>query len=466
MGYWTKVILLPALITFGADRISKNWFLNLSEQPNFKLLDFYLYKNFGFMMGSMSSLPQGPRVVSMSILGCAILAAYLIFLSLFPIRSPRFHSGISFLFCGSLANIYDRINFGYVIDGIQIRTAVFSTGVFNLADAFQWVGIILIFWELIVHGEKLWPEIENRGGWVNPKFQFRFSIKFLIAGFAFTFMAAIYAFTFFRWMAGSINDDFMRLYLASFGALGASCSIAFFYFGKSLSARIAGPIFSFERFLDNLMLGKATEFKLRNADESFQFQKLADRFHEVFKDRLGMDQQPLPQGYLAPGFHAVTYNNKSIALENYKGKKIWLCLMRYAGCPICSYFLIDLNKRASEYQRKGLQIITVFDSYPKNFSEKFYSALNFPVVSDPEKTIYNKYRARRDIFTVFRPTVLWTFIKSFKYGILQGWIDGHVDQVPAHILIDENGKVFQSYYGDTITDHIPWETIEKFINSK
>jgi hypothetical protein len=45
-----------------------------------------------------------------------------------------------------------------------------------------------------------------------------------------------------------------------------------------------------------------------------------------------------------------------------------------------------------------------------------------------------------------------------------GMGDGTPNRVPADFLIDRNGIFYACHYGSDITDHIPMQVIEEFIN--
>ena len=52
--------------------------------------------------------------------------------------------GFSLLLAGSIGNLFDRIVYGYVIDFIDVYIFGYDYPIFNLADSFIVIGIILL----------------------------------------------------------------------------------------------------------------------------------------------------------------------------------------------------------------------------------------------------------------------------------------------------------------------------------
>lgn len=66
---------------------------------------------------------------------------------------------------GALSNLYDRIQFGYVKDFIHFHYQRFSWPIFNFADAFICVGVLMLFLTIIKHhpDKKTDTLLENNG---------------------------------------------------------------------------------------------------------------------------------------------------------------------------------------------------------------------------------------------------------------------------------------------------------------
>jgi signal peptidase II len=58
-----------------------------------------------------------------------------------------------------------------------------------------------------------------------------------------------------------------------------------FAVGKVISHRIAGPLYAFEKFLDDILVGKDRSLKLRSGDDFKHLEELAEKIREEIKKR-------------------------------------------------------------------------------------------------------------------------------------------------------------------------------------
>lgn len=92
----------------------------------------------------------------------------------------------------------------------------------------------------------------------------------------------------------------------------------------------------------------------------------------------------------------------------------------------------------------------------------------FSVVADPTNIAYRAYGIERSfpraVYGVLRRFHTW--IMGFRILGLQGTINNlknPSDIMPADFLIDEEGFIVETYYGEDAGDHIPFERIEHFL---
>ena len=64
-----------------------------------------------------------------------------------PINYVQKLLGQFFLLSGAVGNLIDRAQYGYVVDFIDMHINGFYWPVFNLADSFIFVGVILLLFE-------------------------------------------------------------------------------------------------------------------------------------------------------------------------------------------------------------------------------------------------------------------------------------------------------------------------------
>jgi peroxiredoxin Q/BCP len=100
----------------------------------------------------------------------------------------------------------------------------------------------------------------------------------------------------------------------------------------------------------------------------------------------------LKEGSKAPAFKGVDQNGQSISLADFKGKKVILYFYPKDDTPGCTAQACNLRDNYKALLKKGFQVIGVSTDDVKShkkFETKY--ELPFPLVSDADKTIVNKY---------------------------------------------------------------------------
>jgi signal peptidase II len=282
------IVFLPLIITWYLDRITKSWAMGIEGLQSYGFIHFALHHNPGAMLGLFADLPPVLRVVSLSTGGAFLVCTYALIQYLLPIKSLILRSGMSILLGGILGNVSDRIAWGHVVDFIIVGTRDFSTPAFNLADALQWIGYGLIVYSIVREGELLWPENNARKRyWINPRFQLKYCYLLLAAGAGISLVTMVFSYTYMRVamieMVGNnpvILDKFLVPFAITFSLVCIGFSIGLFAVGKVISHKIAGPIFAFEKYANELIDGTANadrNFKLRSRDEFKELEPLANR---------------------------------------------------------------------------------------------------------------------------------------------------------------------------------------------
>lgn len=145
----TKLILiLTALLAFFLDRISKMLIVN-----NFSYeMEKTIIKNFFSIIyvkntGAAWSLFEGKQTLLI-----IISIIFLVFLISFIIKEkPDKIDNLTYglIIGGIIGNLYDRITLNYVIDFIAFNIFGYEFPVFNLADSFIVIGVIILIINLI-----------------------------------------------------------------------------------------------------------------------------------------------------------------------------------------------------------------------------------------------------------------------------------------------------------------------------
>jgi signal peptidase II len=288
------LISLPLLVVWYLDRITKAWALAIQGVQTHGLLNFSLHYNSGAMLGLFADLPPVLRIVSLSTGGAFLVVTYALVQYLLPIRSMKMRIGMSVLLGGILGNVSDRIMWGHVVDFIILGSPeTYLSPAFNLADVFQWLGYILVVYAVAKDGSQLWPENNvRRRYWVNRKFQLKYCYMLLGVGVSISFVTMVFSYTFMKVamveLVGpnpQLIDKFLTPYLITFSVVCTGFCVALFTVGKILSHKIAGPIYAFEKYVNELIAIKKTKapvrkFRMRHRDEFQELETIASNLKQ------------------------------------------------------------------------------------------------------------------------------------------------------------------------------------------
>lgn len=282
------VVGLFLVFSIVLDQLSKRWAMQINEM-SFGYLRLLLVHNHGAMLGLFSDLPAVLRIVTLSTSGVFILCTYSLIQYLIPRRLMILRISLSVLVGGILGNVLDRIFYGYVIDFICIQTPTWNSPIWNVADVVQWIGYALMVYALIKYSEQLWPDQnERKTFWINKKFQIKHSVFFMVIGLFLTLISVVFSYTYLKVsleeLVGynpNLIAKFTKPFLFTFLTLAVIFSIILFSVGKLISHRIAGPIYAFERFLNDILDGKGLTrpgpaLKLRTNDDFKNLEQLAE----------------------------------------------------------------------------------------------------------------------------------------------------------------------------------------------
>ncbi len=282
-------ILLPLFLVWFVDASTKQWAIGLTKIISFKYVHFVVSHNHGAFLGLFSNLPPLLRVVTLSTFGAFLVFAFAMLQYILPIRSMKLRIGSAILIGGIIGNVFDRIRWGYVVDFLIIgKEKVFMSPPFNLADALQWVGYILICVAVFRDGNLLWPTENSRKNiWIDPKFQYRYIWLLIIMTTSISLIAGVFAFTFLRVtiieLIGKNNyilSKFMIPFIGTYIVITLSFCLLLILVGRILSHRTAGPIYAFQKYIFGLLKGEDRQFKLRTSDDFKQLEALAKKIKE------------------------------------------------------------------------------------------------------------------------------------------------------------------------------------------
>ena len=194
---------------------------------------------------------------------------------------------IDIFFGGISGNAIDRIINGYVVDFIYFKFAKYYSPIFNIADIFQWIGLIILIYGLFKEEKSIWYENNLRNQYIIDKnFQLKSSIQYCTIYIFSSIIIGIFCFTFIKVTiekyAPHLWSNFIKSFLMGYISLSAFMSIIFFVIGIVLSHRTSGPIYAFKRFLKQVNEGQYGKLKLRDKDNHKELEHIAQKIQQEY----------------------------------------------------------------------------------------------------------------------------------------------------------------------------------------
>ena len=286
---------LLILSVWGIDALTKSIAIAKIQGITFSgYFGLVLHRNPGAILGAFSDLPPLLRIVSLSTAGAFLVVTYLVLQYLIPTPAKTLRRGMSILLGGILGNVCDRVLHGAIVDFLIIGKPGFSTPAFNLADALQWVGYAMIIYFLFHYRSELWPEKNSRHKiWINPQFQKKYVGILLTIGLSFSLICGIFFYTYLKIVIDELTlanamlmeKKFLMPFLITFLVIAIGFILLLYSFGRIFSHRVAGPIYAFEKYLEDLLNGNFREFRIRSGDEFPHLENLGHELKKKLKSR-------------------------------------------------------------------------------------------------------------------------------------------------------------------------------------
>jgi thioredoxin-dependent peroxiredoxin len=110
-------------------------------------------------------------------------------------------------------------------------------------------------------------------------------------------------------------------------------------------------------------------------------------------------------GSFAPDFKLQATNGEDISLSDFRGKSnIILFFIRETSCPQCRTHVTQLGRMYEEFREAGAEILVILGEDLQK--ARIYAEginLPFPILSDPDRDIYNLYELEK-YFLLFQRT--------------------------------------------------------------
>ena len=141
--------LALAAVTAGLDQTSKWVIMHILDLETLRrieilpFLDFAFIWNYGISYGLFSSGSEAARWL---LIGLTLAVTVYLARAMMTTPGPLTRLGYALIIGGALGNLADRIIHGAVVDFVSLHYAGYYWYVFNLADIWISLGVVLLIW--------------------------------------------------------------------------------------------------------------------------------------------------------------------------------------------------------------------------------------------------------------------------------------------------------------------------------
>jgi peroxiredoxin len=165
----------------------------------------------------------------------------------------------------------------------------------------------------------------------------------------------------------------------------------------------------------------------------------------------------------APALDLLDIHGKPIAIGR-SGRRTLLCFFRDAACPFCNFRVYELTHHYQALSALGLDVVAVFGSSREDVLH--FVARHprpFRIAADPVGATHARYGIERSLWRKVKAVVtrVPTLLKGLRIVGLAGLNTNNL--MPADFLIDEEGRIVETWYGSDAGDRIPLERVELFL---
>lgn len=273
---YSLVVFIICIVT---DLYLKSYFASSGVQTHI---------NRGFIFGSLQDLPQSLTLVTLTSFGGVLFFFYLLLIILLSSELKALKYGLSLFMGGVLGNVIDRALHAGTLDFIPLSFNGETLVVFNPADVFQWIGAGFIIISIFSKDRIIWYPDNQRGllGLVNPREQIKFALKFSAISLSTCLLLGIFSLSYLSLVLKEnhhIQQSTIIGFAISFLAITFLFNVLSFIAGIVLSRRTAGPLYAFEKYVENLLAGEVSkELKLREGDNYKHLEDVAGNLRKHF----------------------------------------------------------------------------------------------------------------------------------------------------------------------------------------
>ena len=168
----------------------------------------------------------------------------------------------------------------------------------------------------------------------------------------------------------------------------------------------------------------------------------------------------LTKGAKMPDFEYLSpYAEGTKTFSEYaQGKKTFVVFLRYYGCTVCRLDLHIFAQRMAEFAAKDCKLMVVLQSDPNLVKDEApLGTFPFEIACDPAQEVYKKFdiEPAKSMLALIGGG-LFKALKKMKaakgFGFEHGEYEGNEQQLPALVLVDENGIIIHSHYAKNLAD--------------
>ena len=142
----------------------------------------------------------------------------------------------------------------------------------------------------------------------------------------------------------------------------------------------------------------------------------------------------LEPGDRAPAFTLATDTGDTVSLASLKGQRVILYAYPAALTPGCTTQACDFRDRLDQFTAEGFTVLGISPDSPEKLAKfRAKEGLTFPLLSDPDRAVLEKYGA---------------------YGEKKLYGKTVVGVIRSTFVIDDKGKIELAQYGVKATGHV------------
>lgn len=161
-------------------------------------------------------------------------------------------------------------------------------------------------------------------------------------------------------------------------------------------------------------------------------------------------------GSIFPDFEITTVKKGKTSISEIIGKKgkTAIIFLRYFGCTLCQYDILQYKNDYEDIIEGGGNIIIVLQSTVESIGKQSAEAFPFDIICDAEQELYRQLEIEPvdNLKKAVGPSFLLKQVKMMKAGLRHGDYEGNENQLPAYFLVGQDRIVQLANYSKDLLD--------------